>query len=109
MPKIIGKYMRLRRRLRDCDISQEYLAELLNCSSSHVSLCLSGHTDWKMSEVYKIAEFCRIPAAEIYVYFPPGGDDDKVAKDENSDTAQVLANAFANFMRDCLQQKGGAI
>ena len=40
---------------------------------SAVSHRMTGKTDWKLSEVYKILDFFKIPHEQLSIYFPQGG------------------------------------
>lgn len=105
MPKA-RKFERLRKRLREYDIDQPYLAELLGCSQSHVSGCLTGRTEWTLSEVYAVAKICGIPRAEILYFFPLGGVD---REEESPDTTQLFAYSLARMMSEYINasKQGG--
>lgn len=97
MPK---KYSCLRQRLKERDISREYLAELLGRSVSHVDYIFAGRADWRMQEVYKVADVCGIPLSDIPVFFPPEGEGSALAEaDKQTDAARAFANAFVELLR----------
>ncbi len=101
MPKVCNKYRLLRNKLREYDLDQEYLGELLGRSRSHISLCLSGKSEWLMSEVYIIAKICQIPKEEILRYFPPGGVDIEEAEpDAASKFAAELTGLLQNYIKE---------
>lgn len=102
MPKVSNKYRLLRNKLREYDLDQEYLGELLGRSRSHISLCLSGKSEWLMSEVYTIAKICQIPKEEILRYFPPGGVDLEVdvEPDPTSKFAAELAGLLQSYIKE---------
>ena len=101
MPKVTGKYKLLRKRLRDYDIDQQYLEEILKRSPGYVSNCLTGKGDWQMQEVYTIIKLCQIPVEEIYKYFPPDGID---IKDCEPDLASKFAADLAGLLQDYFKE-----
>lgn len=101
MPKTTEKYQRLRRKLREYDIDQHYLAELLKRSTGYVSNCMLGKSDWQMQEVYTIIKLCQIPPEEIYKYFPPGGID---IKDSEPDPAGKFAADLAGLIQGYIKE-----
>ncbi len=111
MPEVPNKYQRLRRKLRDRDIDQEYLSKLLGRSRTHVSFCLNGKAEWLMSEVYTIAKICQIPVGEIHIYFPPGGIDKETETkpDPVSKLAAGLAELMQTYITETKKQKRGAL
>lgn len=102
MPKTTEKYQRLRRKLREYDIDQHYLAELLKRSPSYVSNCMLGKSDWQMQEVYTIIKLCQIPPEEIYKYFPPDGIDREfeTKPDPAGKFAAELAGLLQNYIKE---------
>lgn len=104
MPKVTGKYQRLRRRLRECDIDQQYLAELLKRSTAYVSNCLLGKSQWQINEVWAIVKICQIEPDEICKYFPPEGIDVKTQEpDPASKFAVELAGLLQSYIREVAQ------
>lgn len=105
MPKATEKYQLLRKKLREYDLDQEYLGKLLGRSRSHISLCLSGKSEWLMSEVYNIAKICQIPQEEILRYFPPDGIDKKIeAKpDPAGKFAADLAGLIQGYIKEAVK------
>lgn len=105
MTKVTKKYQRLRRRLREYDIDQKYLAELLKRSTSYVNNCFGGKGDWQMQEVYTIAKLCQIPVEEIHKYFPPDGID---IKDSEPDPASKFASDLADLLQKYIKEAARA-
>ncbi len=101
MPKVTRKYQRLRRRLRDYDIDQQYLAEILKRSHGYISNCLTGKGDWQMQEVYTIIKLCQIPVEEIHKYFPPAGID---IKESEPDLTSKFAADLAGLLQDYFKE-----
>lgn len=107
MSKATGKYQRLRRRLREYDIDQRYLAELLKRSPGHISNCLTGKSDWQMQEVYTIIKLCQIPVGEIYKYFPPGGIDKEF--ESKPDSVNQFAIELAGLLQNYFNKEAAKI
>lgn len=105
MPKVIGKYLRLRNLLKQQDIDQEYLAELLGRSGPYISRCLSGKSQWHINEIWAIVRLCRIELTEIYIYFPPDGVDFEIDVSSNpaDKFAVELANLLQNYIREAVK------
>lgn len=102
MPKVTGKYQRLRRRLRECDIDQQYLAELLKRSTAYVSNCLLDKSHWQINEVWAIVRLCQIEPEEICKYFPPDGIDKEF--ESKSDSASKFAAELAGLLQSYIKE-----
>ena len=94
MPKVTGKYQRLRRRLRECDIDQQYLAELLKRSTAYVN--------WQINEVWTIVRLCQIEPEEICKYFPPDGIDKEF--ESKFDPASKFATELAGLLQSYIKE-----
>ena len=62
--KRIGLKIRYYRSLKD--MTQAYLAELISCDESYVSLIENGHTNVSLPMIYKISEALEISASKIF-------------------------------------------
>ncbi len=102
MPKITGKYQLLRRRLREYDIDQKYLAELLKRSTAYVSNCLLDKSHWQINEVWAIVRLCQIEPEEICKYFPPDGIDKEF--ESKSDSASKFAAELAGLLQSYIKE-----
>jgi len=102
MPKTINKYQRLRRALRERDISQDYLGELLGRSGPYISRCLSGRSQWQINEVWAIVKLCQIEPADICKYFPPDGIDTEF--ETKPDPASKFAAKLAGLLQDYIKE-----
>ena len=102
MPKVTGKYQRLRRRLRECDIDQQYLAEMLKRSTAYVSNCLLGKSQWQINEVWAIVRLCQIEPENICKYFPPDGIDTEF--ESKSDPTSKFAVELTAFLQSCIKE-----
>ncbi len=105
MPKVTGKYQLLRRRLREYDIDQQYLAELLNRSTAYVSNCLLDKSHWQINEIWTIVRLCQIEPAEICKYFPPDGIDREfeIKPDPANKFAAELAGILQNYIKEAVK------
>ncbi len=102
MPKVTGKYQRLRSLLRERDISQDYLAELIGRSGPYISHCFSGRSQWQINEIWTIVKLCQIEPEDICKYFPPDGIDKEFEKepDPASKFAAELAGLLQNYIKE---------
>ena len=62
---------KLREAMKENGISQEYLGELLNLSSSCISKRMRGVVEWRINEIYEVLDILRIPYSQLQEYFPP--------------------------------------
>lgn len=62
-------YAKLRGRITEKCGTQAKLAEKIGLSERSLSLKLSGQTDWRVSEMWRIAEILDIPTEDIPAYF----------------------------------------
>lgn len=85
-------HYKLRRALRDMDVDEPYLAELLGRSVSYVSTRMMGLGPWTIDEVYKMLEIINEPPRRMHMYFTPKGRNIEVATPEE-EARQAALNA----------------
>lgn len=68
---------RLKVRMFERDMSQNYLAIALNRTARYVSVRMNSRLPWDLWDVYKICDLLEIPYTEICDYFPPIGNNGK--------------------------------
>lgn len=67
------RYRLLRKKMRELEVTQEYLGKLIGRSESYVNRALCGERSFEMDEAYLICKELNISQDEITLYFPPGG------------------------------------
>ena len=72
MPKKNANYPQLRARMALLGYTSEELSREAGLSSQSLCCRLSGCTDWRLDEIYRVCRVLEIPPAEIPAYFPPG-------------------------------------
>lgn len=65
-------FCELRKEMKKEKLKAEDIACLLCCSREHISHCLNGRADFKLSEIYKIMDFLKLPHESMHYYFPNG-------------------------------------
>ena len=70
-----SKFAKLRGLMRQKRVAQADIAVTLGCSGVHVSQCLCGVTEWKLHEIWVVMSILRIPAEDMWLYFPKDGVD----------------------------------
>lgn len=67
------RYKRVRTVLRNSDLTQENLAEILGISSGAITDRMVGRQPFSVDQAYKFLDHFGIPHAEMHKFFPPGG------------------------------------
>jgi hypothetical protein len=66
-------FRKLRGRLRELDIGQEYLADKLGVCLMSISRSFTGKRPWTLTEMYAIIELINEPYEKLHEYFPKNG------------------------------------
>lgn len=72
-------FRKLRIAMMDQDKTMADLAPVVGVKTpSNVSDRFVGRTDWKLDEIYAVLDFLKIPAEDMHLYFPRGGQDKRI-------------------------------
>lgn len=66
-------FRKLRGKLREFDIDQDYLADCFGVCTMTISHCMTGKKQWPLDWMYSILELVQEPPELLHVYFPRGG------------------------------------
>lgn len=66
-------FLKLRGRMKELGMEQEYLAKKLGICIASLSRRLNGHKQWLMSEMYAAMDILLLPHESLHEYFPKGG------------------------------------
>ena len=66
-------FRKLRGRLKELGMDQEYLAEKLDICSATMSRKMNGKRQWLLGEMYMILDALLLPHEALHEYFPKDG------------------------------------
>ena len=66
-------HQKLRKKLKELEIDQVYLAEKLDLARETVSRRMTGKLAWTSTEMYIIMNLIREPHEKLHEYFPESG------------------------------------
>jgi len=66
-------YLKLRGRMKELDVDQEYLAQRINLCRASLSSRMTGRIQWQANEMYAVMDVLSIPYCELHEYFPKDG------------------------------------
>lgn len=66
-------YRYLSGRLRQLDIRQSDLGEMLGIGAPAISHRMTGRTPWTINEMYRVLDICQDMPDKLHIYFPKGG------------------------------------
>ena len=84
------KFRKLRNLLRNADINNHYLADLIDRGTDYVSRCLNGKGQWTLTEMYIILDAIGEKLENMHKVFPKDGID-KDFKDNRKGTNDTPA------------------
>lgn len=61
---------KLRGRMKEYDVTAEYMARKIGITSRHYSKLLMGQRPWYSTQMYGVMEALDIPVEEMHIYFP---------------------------------------
>lgn len=64
-------FPKLRGKLRELDINEQYLGELMGMSGASISRRMTGEQAWSLGEMYRVLEIINEPPRKLHLYFPP--------------------------------------
>ena len=72
------KFRRLRDLLKANDYTFEDVAQRLHVSLGTISARFQGRSPWLLDEQYRVMDMLGVDYEDMYLLFPPDGDDSKV-------------------------------
>ena len=63
-------FRKLRGKLCEMDLDQEYLAEKLGICVMSVSRKMTGKRPWALPEMYAVMDLIQEPYEKLHIYFP---------------------------------------
>ena len=69
MADVCYDYRKLLGRMRECEYTQDMLANKIGISSGHLNLKLNGKYEFRQTEIFSICDALKIPHDEIGAYF----------------------------------------
>lgn len=66
-------FKKLRLKCEEHDMTIEELGEQIGRSRSYMNQCFCVHSDWRLSDMYRILDLFDIPHDQLHEYFPKGG------------------------------------
>lgn len=65
------QFLKLRAKMLELDINEQYLAKKLELSSQSISNRLNNRYPWTLWEMYAALEILREPPERLFDFFPP--------------------------------------
>lgn len=66
-------FRKLKGKLRELELTQEYLCKKLHRSKTYISDRMTGRKSWELDECFEILQILGEPANRLIEYFPKGG------------------------------------